>query len=162
MGLGNACAIMIGNKIGEGDEKEAFLLAKRFILLGPSFAVLGGVLVYFNSHWILSAYNVSPIVYEYAVKNLMVFSIFMWAKVFNFTTIVGILRSGGDTKFCLFIDTAGVWFISVPLAFLGGLVWDLPIYWVYALVHTEEIFKFALGLPRVLSKKWINNLAAKA
>jgi putative MATE family efflux protein len=158
MGLGNACAIMIGNKIGEGNEKEAFLYAKRFIILGPSFAIIAGVLVALNSHYILLAYNISPLVYEYASKNLIVFSIFLWAKVFNFTSIVGILRSGGDTKFCLFLDAAGVWLVGVPLAFLGGLVWHLPVYYVYALVFMEEIFKFIFGLPRILSKKWINNL----
>jgi len=159
MGLGNACAVMIGNKIGQGDEKEAFTYAKRFIILGPSLAIIGGLLVYFNSHFILSAYKVSPTVYNYAAKNLIVFSVFLWVKVFNFTTIVGILRSGGDTKFCLFLDTSGVWLIGVPLAFLGGLVWHLPVYWVYTLVFMEEIYKLILGLPRVLSKKWINNLA---
>lgn len=162
MGLGNACAIMIGNKIGEGDEKNAFLYAKRFIILGPSLAIFAGVLVALNSRFILSAYNVSPLVYEYASKNLLVFSFFLWAKVFNFTAIVGILRSGGDTKFCLFLDTAGVWLVGVPLAFLGGLVWHLPVYYVYALVLMEEVFKFLFGLPRILSKKWINNLTVKA
>lgn len=159
MGLGNACAVMIGNKIGEGDEKEAFIYAKRFIILGPSLAIIGGIFVYFNSHFILSAYKVSPTVYNYAAKNLIVFSVFLWVKVFNFTSIVGILRSGGDTKFCLFLDTSGVWLIGVPLAFLGGLVWHLPVYWVYTLVFMEEVYKLILGLPRILSKKWINNLA---
>jgi putative MATE family efflux protein len=159
MGLGNACAVMIGNKIGEGNEKDAFIYAKRFIILGPSLAVLAGFLVYFNSQFILSVYNISPTVYEYASKNLLVFSVFLWAKVFNFTSVVGILRSGGDTKFCLLIDTGGVWLIGVPLVALGGLVWNLPVYWVYALVYVEELFKLVLGLPRILSKKWINNLA---
>jgi putative MATE family efflux protein len=162
MGLGNACAVMIGNKIGEGNEKDAFTYAKRFIILGPSLAILAGVLVYFNSHFILSAYKISPVVYNYASRNLMVFSIFLWVKVFNFTSIVGILRSGGDTKFCLIIDTAGVWAIGVPLTFLGGLVWGLPVYWVYVLVYMEEVFKLIVGLPRILSKKWINNLTARA
>jgi putative MATE family efflux protein len=161
MGLGNACAVMIGNKIGEGNEKDAFIYAKRFIILGPSLAILAGIIVYFNSHFILSAYNISPTVYNYAVKNLMVFSIFLWVKVFNFTSIVGILRSGGDTTFCLIIDTAGVWLIGVPLVALAGLKFGLPVYWVYAFVYTEEVFKLLLGLPRILSKKWINNLASK-
>lgn len=161
MGLGNAGAVMIGNKIGKGDKEEAFTYAKRFIILGPALAIIGGILVFFNSHFILSAYKVSPVVYNYASKNLIVFSVFLWVKVFNFTSIVGILRSGGDTKFCLFIDTSGVWLIGVPLAFLGGLVWHLPVYWVYTLVFMEEIYKLILGLPRILSKKWINNLAVQ-
>lgn len=161
MGLGNACAVMIGHKIGEGNEKDAFIYAKRFIILGPVFAIFAGILVFFTSPWILSAYKVSPVVYNYAAKNLIVFSIFLWVKVFNFTSIVGILRSGGDTTFCLILDTGGVWLIGVPLVFLGGLVWHLPVYYVYALVYMEEVAKLIIGLPRILSKKWINNLASK-
>ncbi len=161
MGLGNACAVMIGHKIGEGNEKDAFIYAKRFIILGPVFAMFAGILVFFTSPWILSAYKVSPVVYNYAAKNLIVFSIFLWVKVFNFTSIVGILRSGGDTTFCLILDTGGVWLIGVPLVFLGGLVWHLPVYYVYALVYMEEVAKLIIGLPRILSKKWINNLASK-
>jgi len=158
MGLGNACAVMIGNKIGEGNEKEAFTYAKRFIIIGPALAMLMGIVVYFASGWSLKAYNISPQVYYYAHRNLMVFSFFLWVKVFNFTSIVGIFRSGGDTKFCLVIDTAGVWLIGVPLAYLGGIVLHLPVYWVYLLVYVEEVFKLIVGLPRIFSKKWIHNL----
>jgi len=158
LGLGNACAIMIGNKIGEGKEDEIFLYAKRFIVINPLSAALMGVVVYFISPVFLMAYNISPTVLEYARKNLIVFSIFLSFRAFNFTSIVGILRSGGDTTFSLLIDLGGVWLVGVPMACLGGLLLKLPIYYVYAMVSCEELFKVILGLPRILSKKWINNL----
>lgn len=60
---------------------------------------------------------------------------------------------------CLFLDTSGVWIIGVPLAFLGALVWHLPIYLVYALVLSEEIYKMILGYWRYRQKKWLRNLA---
>ena len=72
--------------------------------------------------------------------------------------VVGILRSGGDTTFGFLIDAGGVWFIGVPFAFIAGLIWKLPIYWVFALVCSEEIFKVIFGLYRLFSKKWIHNL----
>jgi putative MATE family efflux protein len=158
LGLGNACAIMIGNKIGEGKEEEIFLYAKRFIVIIPLSAAVMGVVVYFISPVFLMAYNISPIVLEYARKNLIVFSIFLAFRSFNFTSIVGILRSGGDTTFSLLIDLGGVWLVGVPMACLGGILLKLPIYYVYAMVSCEELFKMVLGLPRILSKKWINNL----
>lgn len=160
LGFGNACAVMLGNKIGEGDEKTVFEYAKRFSLLGPAAAIVVGTVMVFLTGWALSPYNVSAAVHTYAQKNLIVACCFMWIKVFNYINIVGILRSGGDTTFCLILDTGGVWLIGVPLAFFGGLVWHLPIYWVYALVNIEEVFKLILGIPRLLSKKWINNLIA--
>lgn len=158
LGLGNACAIMIGNKIGEGKEDEIFLYAKRFIVINPLSAAAMGVIVYFISPFFLMAYNISPTVLEYARKNLIVFSIFLACRAFNFTSIVGILRSGGDTTFSLLIDLGGVWLVGVPMAYLGGMVLKLPIYYVYAMVSCEEVFKIVLGLPRILSKRWINNL----
>ena len=72
--------------------------------------------------------------------------------------IVGILRGGGDTKFSLIVDIGSVWLVGVPMAFLGALYWRLPVYLVVALVATEELVKAGFGIPRVISKKWVNNL----
>lgn len=161
-GLGNACSVMIGNKIGSGDEKEVFLYAKRFAILGPAAAVVIGAIIIFMTPLLLTPYKVSPMVLEYARLNLLVTCLFLWIKVFNYVNVVGVLRSGGDTTFCLLLDTGGVWLIGIPMAFIGGLVLDLPIYVVYALVNIEEVVKFIIGIPRLVSKKWINNLTAES
>lgn len=158
VGISNACAVMVGNKIGEGDEKTAFVYAKRLAILGPVLGIFMGLGVILLSSRILSSYKVSPEVYNNAGIILKIFGLIMAIKIFNMINVVGILRSGGDTKFSLFIDTAGIWFIGVPLAFIGGLVWALPVYIVYILVNLEEAFKFVLGIKRFVSGKWINNL----
>jgi putative MATE family efflux protein len=158
MGLGHSCAVMIGNKIGEGKKEDVFGYAKKFLILGPSLAVLLGIVVVFSSGWILSFYKVSPLVYGYSHKILYVFAFILWQRVVNFIIIIGILRSGGDTKFSLIVDLGGVWLVGVPMAFIGGWLLHLPIYWVYALISLEETFKLIIGVPRVMSKKWVNNL----
>ncbi|MDD7793884.1 MATE family efflux transporter [Clostridium sp. 'White wine YQ'] len=157
-GFGNAAAIMIGNKIGEKDEKSAFLYANRFIILNPLLGILMGVLIYIGAPSILFAYNVSAEVHNYSNSMLHVLGIFLCFKVFNYTNVVGILRSGGDTKYCLFLDIGGMWLVGVPLVALTGLYFHLPIEKVYIFVFMEEIAKFIVGLPRIASKKWINNL----
>lgn len=161
MGLGNACAVMIGNKIGERDYQKVFLYAKRFTILGPLVAIFCGFLVIILSDWFLSPYKVSPVVLNYARLNLIVYSMFLWAKVFNYINVIGVLRSGGDTVFCLLMDMGGVWLIGVPLAFIGGIILGLPIYWVYTLVQVEEVLKMLVGIPRLMSKKWINDLTSE-
>ena len=70
-----------------------------------------------------------------------------------------ILRVTDKLLIGLFLDTSGVWCIGVPLAFLGALVWHLPIYGVYALVMSEEVYKLILGYIRYRQKKWLKNLA---
>ncbi|MGE5678672.1 MAG: MATE family efflux transporter [Pseudomonadota bacterium] len=161
-GVGNACAVMIGNKIGSGDKNEVFLYAKRFAIIGPAAALAMGFIVIMLSPWVLLPYKVSPQVLQYAQYNLIAFCLFIWAKVFNYINVVGILRSGGDTTFCLLLDTGGVWLIGIPIAFIGGLVLHLPIYIVYGLVQIEEIVKLIIGIPRLVSKKWINDLTVES
>ncbi|MDP4089914.1 MAG: MATE family efflux transporter [Bacillota bacterium] len=158
MGLGNCCAIMIGNKLGQGESEIVIKYAKRFLKLGTVLAVFTGVIVIAVSPYIVNLMDIPIETREFAQKNLIVFSCIMWERVLNFIIIIGILRSGGDTIFCAFIDLGGVWLVGIPMAFVGGFWLKLPVYWVYAMVSLEETFKLIFGIPRVNSKRWINNL----
>jgi len=157
-GLASACAVMVGQRIGAGDEETAFAYAKKFSFLGPALGLLiaGGLLLASGPIW--SVFRVPGEVTAVARQFLTVFALTIPIRIFNLTNIVGILRSGGDTRFSLFIDTAGLWLLAVPLAFLGGLVWHLPPIYIYLLTVLEEAFKFSLGLWRMRSGRWINNL----
>ena len=157
-GLANAAAVMIGNQIGAGDLKKAFSYASRFAFIGPSLGVLTGLMLIFLSPFMLSFYQISDSVFQSARGILLIYGLIMPVRVFNIVNIVGILRSGGDTRFTLMLDTVGVWVIAVPLAFLGGLYLGLPIEKVVLLIVIEEFFKAALGFWRFRSKKWINRL----
>jgi Na+-driven multidrug efflux pump len=83
-------------------------------------------------------------------------------RVLNFLLLVGILRSGGDTRFALVIDAGIIWGVGVPLAFIGAFVFHLPIHGVFLLVMTEEVIKLGLGLWRFFSGKWIHYLVGPA
>jgi Na+-driven multidrug efflux pump len=80
----------------------------------------------------------------------------------NLILLIGILRSGGDTKIAFFIDAGSVWVVGVPMAFIGAFVLNLPIYWVYLMVLSDEVVKLCLGLYRFFSQRWINYLVAPA
>ncbi len=157
-GFANAAAVMIGNQIGANNLERAQHHGMRFSLTGPFTGILMGALLILSSGAILSLYQVSETVKEGAQGILLVYGLLMPIRVFNVINIVGILRSGGDTRFSLFLDTVGVWCIGVPLVILGGLIWKLPIQWVVTLVVMEEVFKMILGVRRFLSRKWINRL----
>lgn len=74
----------------------------------------------------------------------------------------GILRSGGKTKYTLFLDLFGTWVIGIPLGFLSAFEWHLPIYYVYFLISTEEIVRFIMGMFIFKSKKWMDNITDAA
>ena len=50
------------------------------------------------------------------------------------------------------------WLVGIPMVFLGALVLKLPIYRVYLMVSADELGKMVVGLPRVLSFKWVKNI----
>jgi putative MATE family efflux protein len=157
-GIANACCVMLGNKIGADCEDEAFVYAKKFAVLGPALGAFIGAFLILNAGMMVAGYNVSLELKETAARILTVFAAVLAIRIFNLINIVGILRSGGDTKFTLFLDSGSVWLIGVPLAIFGSTVLELPVYWVMAMVSVEEIFKAILGLHRLFSKKWVRNI----
>lgn len=158
IGISNACGILVGNQIGSGKPHQAFDYAKRTLLIATIGAWLMGILIYSLSEVVLTFYNVSPEVKEYARRVLIVISLFLWIRISNMIIIVGILRSGGDTRFGLALDVGTVWLVGIPLASIGAFIFHLPIYWVYTLVMGDELVKMIIGYTRVFSKKWINDL----
>jgi Na+-driven multidrug efflux pump len=159
IGLGNATAIIVGNKIGAGDEKDAYKYAGRSIGLAMSLGLIVGCIVLILRTPVLSIYNVSPRVLEDAYKIMTIAALAVWLRASNMVIIVGTLRSGGDTIYSLILDGFVIWLVGVPLAALGAFFFMLPIELVYLMVLSEELTKFVLGLRRYFSRKWINNLA---
>ena len=158
IGIGNACAILVGNVIGAGDEKKAFRYAGKSLALAMLGSLLIGVLVWASSGWLLLPYKVSPEVAQYAQRVLWILAATLWLRSANMVLYVGIFRSGGDTRFAFILDAGSIWVVGVPLALLGAFALHLPVYWVYLMVMGDELTKCASGLFRYFSRKWIHNL----
>src|SRR6185503_12375532 len=160
IGIANATSVSVGNRIGAGQEDEAYLYAGRSIGLGIAGGILIGLLLQLVKAPILSLYNVSPEVIENAGNVINVITFFLWLRVNNMTIVVGVLRAGGDTRFSIFIDGFIIWLVGVPMAYLGANVWNFPVYLVYLCAMSEELTKWLLGINRYFSRRWIHNLAA--
>lgn len=160
-GLSAATAVILGHEMGAGRLKQAEKYAREFFILSflTTLAAMG---ICFCIRWhIIGLYQITPQVAQAVNLCLLVFILYMPFKNFNFVNIVGVLRSGGDTRVCLLIDTSGVWAIGIPMAFLGGLILRQPIYIVYAMVLSEEFYKAIVGYLRYRQKKWLRNLAVE-
>jgi Na+-driven multidrug efflux pump len=158
IGLGNACAVMIGNKIGAGEKEIAFEYGKRFLIIGLVVAVIGGALIFSLRETVISLYEISPAA-ENNLRGLMaVLASSAWLKMLNFMLFIGAMRAGGDTRYAMFTELFSVWGIGVPAALIGGFVLHLPVYGVYAMVLLEEAVKAIIVSRRFLSRKWIHDL----
>lgn len=74
------------------------------------------------------------------------------------TSIIGILRGGGDAKFCLYVELVALWGVSIPLGYIAGLWLQLPIVVVFALFKSDEIVKAVCCIIRQRKDKWINEV----
>lgn len=160
-GLSAATAVIMGNEMGAGKLKRAERYAKNFLILQFIVTILGALFCVAIRWQIIGVYNITLEIAESVSRCIIVFALFMPFKMFNYVMVVGILRSGGDTKMCLLLDCSGVWMIGVPMAFLGGLFFGFPIHIVYAMVMLEEVYKAVFGYWRYRQKKWLRNLAAE-
>jgi putative MATE family efflux protein len=156
IGLSSACAIMIGNRIGAGALDDAAEYARRFLRIAILGGVAAGLFILICSGPILSLYKISPETQALAQAILFIMAAMLWIKAGNQVMIVGIMRSGADTRFAFIADVAPMWLIGVPLALAGAFVWHLPVYLVYLLVMCDEGTKFVVSLWRTRSMRWIH------
>lgn len=157
-GLGSATGVVLGNELGANRLSDARRHARGLLRANVIFSLCLSILLVFLRTPILSLFDLSPEVHAAAKMCLLIFACYLPFKTNNYVNIVGILRSGGDTKYTLFLDFSGVWAIGVPMAVLGGLILKQPVYIVYAMVLAEEVYKAVLGLIRYRKEKWIRNL----
>ncbi|MBI5946317.1 MAG: MATE family efflux transporter [Chloroflexi bacterium] len=158
MGLGNACAVMVGNRIGAGRKDEAYEIVRRVIIMGVAFAVgIGGIIILFRET-VVGLYDLSPSGENNVRWLLLVMACTLWIRMFNFSTFIGALRAGGDTRFALIMEICSIWLIGVPAAYVGAFVFHLPVYLVYLMVMLEEIAKVFVSAWRFKSRKWIHDL----
>jgi len=158
IGLGNACAVMIGNKIGEGQKEVAFEYGRRFLWLNIFVALVAGGIILLIRDPIISLYEISEGAASSARILMLIFSTTAWLRAINFILFVGVLRAGGDTKFAMFMELTTIWVVGVPAALIGGFVLHLPVHGVYLMVLLEELVKVFIITKRYLSQRWINDL----
>lgn len=158
IGLGNACAVLVGNRIGAGRMNEAYEVVRRVIILGVAFALSVGLIIFFLRDVVVGLYDLSPSGENNVRWLLLVMASTLWIRMFNFSIFIGALRAGGDTRFALIMEICSIWLIGVPAAYVGAFVLHLPVYFVYLMVVLEEVAKAFVSAWRFRSRKWIHDL----
>jgi Na+-driven multidrug efflux pump len=116
-------------------------------------------LCYLAKPWLAWLISHSPLEDSAMALNVcLVMAFGMVLRVFNMVGIGGVLKSGGDIRYSIFIDLFGQWAIGIPLAYFTGLVLGWPLHWVLMVIWLEEVAKIFLTTQRIFSKRWINNL----
>lgn len=157
-GIANATAILIGKTIGENREDRARLYAKRFIRMSVIFGIIGALVILGVSATVKDYLSLGDEAKTYLTFMMFVMSYFAIGQSYNTVLVVGICRSGGDTKFGLFLDVVFLCGISIPVGAIAAFLLKLPVPAVYALLLSDEILKIPVSTWRYKTMKWLRNV----
>lgn len=159
-GLSQAAGVIVGKRLGSGDEDAAYAAGKRLLVYGAAGAALLSVLVVLLSGVYVEIYQVEDGVKRLTRQILTAYALVAPCKVLNMILGGGILRSGGRTAYVMAIDLVGTWGFGVPAGLLTAFVFALPVPYVYFALSLEECLRFGISLAVFRRRRWMRRLPA--
>lgn len=159
-GLSQAASVIVGKLLGNKQYEDAYEASKKMILYGFVGSVFLSILIILGSGYYVELYRVEPEVKNLTKQILFTYAVIAPFKVENMILGGGIIRSGGKTKYVMWIDIMGTWVFGVPLGFLTAFVFGLSIPYVYFILSLEECVRFAVSVLVFRKKRWMQSLEA--
>ena len=160
VGLNNAACVMIGQDIGSGEIREGVEKSTRFMVLIPLLGLIMGIFVVIFRDPLIGIFNMGGSITEKTLMAargiLVVYGVELVVRNLPYVAIVGVFRSGGDTKKGAKYDLLCLWCISIPLTLVAAFVLKLPFVAVFACSYVcEDYLKSVLCILYFRTKKWI-------
>lgn len=159
--MGNAVAILVGQRLGAGDKEGARDVDRKLIFLSTVIHVLMGLMLVACADLIPLLYNVEPSVREMTAQLLRIAGVALPLHSFSHVVYFTI-RSGGKTGITFLFDAVYTWVVPVTLAYGLSHYTGLPIQWVYFCVQFIDVIKVVIGAIMLKSDFWANNVVTTA
>lgn len=159
IGLSNAAAVLVGNQIGAKNYDAVYYQAIGVTILSVIVGIVVAAVLYLVQGYVLDAFSaLTAETRALAEKFILILSFGIVLRTVPMILIVGVLRAGGDVKFCLYQDLVAQWVIGIPIAAFAAIYLGWKPEWIYLLFLTEEAVKWISSLYRMTTRKWIRNL----
>ena len=155
-GVGNATAMLIGEMLGRGNKEAAYRDAVRSLKIVAVMNIFMTVILMLLSRPIAGIYNFNPETTTLLIKTICTMALIITPRMFGYMFIVGILRAGGDTVYCMKVETMCNLLIHVPIAFFAVMVLHTSLPLAIVLGEAGNLIRILLCWPRFRSRKWIN------
>lgn len=157
-GFGSGAGVVIGEVIGMREVEIAEDYCKRVLkIAGVMIAIMvAGILLIMKPIGLIYGFGAETTGLLYSA--LSVYAFMMIPRMTSYIVQCGVLRSGGDTFFCMIIEVVSNLGLEPALAYtaVALLGWPLPM--CIALAALAYVFKAAAFLIRYKSRKWLNVL----
>ncbi len=162
IGVGNAVGVVMGNIVGLGDKNEVQKYARESVKFGILTGLVVTLLTFVASFFAPAVFkNVTEETQEMSRGLIWLYALTAVIRTLNFMYVIGILRSGGDTTFCMVSETIILWVFSVPLVIVFGIVFKASLYVVFLMSMVSEVIKIIAFDIRIRKGKWIKFLENK-
>ena len=156
-GMAGATAILIGQRLGANKLEEAKSHAYHLLFFAVALAIVFGGLIIISSFIFPSLYDLTPHTHELASNLIRVCGSLFWIYMVN-TEIYFILRSGGDTKATLLMDSCFMWGVNIPIIACLAYFTDFNIYVIYIVGQLTDLIKMVVATYFFKKEKWVKNL----
>lgn len=157
MSLGASLAIIVGNQLGAGRIEEAKDTDRKIIAFSMVACTGVSILMVFCSPLFTMMYNTTSEIKGLAASLIMVHACMMPFESFAHNCYFT-LRSGGQTFITFLFDSAFVWAVSVPTAFLLSRLTSLPLPPLFIICTALNLCKCIIGALMLKSGRWAKNL----
>ncbi len=117
-GIGNACAVMLGNEMGRENYALTEKYAQKYIMVMLIFGIVMGSLLILLRKPVVGFFDLEVATIQSIYNILFVLGAYIPLSMLSYLLLIGILRAGGDTKFCMVLELITIWGYAVPVAFL--------------------------------------------
>lgn len=157
MAMGSAVAIIIGQLLGAGELEKAVDYDNKLIFFSVASAVVTGALMALIAPLFPRIYNTEPEVRELAGSFIRISALFTPLYAFLHTAYFT-LRSGGKTVITFLFDSAYLWVIGIPVAYILSRFTNLPIIPLYFVCNLMDVIKCIIGYVMLKKKIWVHNI----
>ena len=159
LSVGSTVSILIGQLLGAGELERAVDEDRKLIAFSVALCLTVGLLMVFIAPLLPGLYNTTEGVKALAVRLLLVCAAMMpvngYTNACYFTR-----RCGGKTLITFLFDSAFVWAVCLPVAFVLSRATAMPILPMFIIINALDLIKCGVGFFLVRSRKWVNNLTA--
>ncbi len=160
-GMASATTVIVGTKLGANKLKEAKDSAYKLIWFSMMMSLVMALLM--NGFTFLVPLLYSKVSIEsirLAKQFLSVMSLFYILYMFN-TQCFFTLRTGGDTKNTMFMDSGFMWAINIPAVYFFAYHTSIPVIYVYCIGQSVDFLKAIIAYRIIRKEKWVKNLTLK-
>ena len=155
--LGTSLAILVGNQLGAGKIEEAKDTDRKIIAFSMVTCTVVAALMIACSPLFTMMYNATDEIKALAASLIAICACMMPFDSFAHNCYFT-LRSGGQTFITFLFDSAFVWAISIPAAFLLSRLTSLSLIPLFIICTSLNLIKCVIGALMLKSGKWAKKL----